>query len=180
MPVLFNSCPVPQNKKKRNPIPSLWGLEEYISALNHSVDSVSRLCGLLWPEDPGLGFTVRDSNPLSWLVAVFPWTAKTHEELKRLCAAEKKKTIIYYSNEMRSGRWWKKGRGLAAENLLLSTSVVSISPWRNKKFKGNQRSWRISLAYFKWATLEAGMGGVGGVSHAKTNQYAVLYYIKCY
>lgn len=59
---------------------------------------------------------------------------------------------------MRSGRWWKRGRGLAAENLLLSTSVISVSPWRNKKFKGNQRSWRISLAYFQWATLEAGMG----------------------
>ena len=71
---------------------------------------------------------------------------------------------------MRSGRWWKRGRGLAAENLLLSTSVIPVSPWRNKKFKGNQRSWRVSLAYFQWATLEAEMGDFAGVSHAGTSQ----------
>lgn len=40
--------------------------------------------------DPGQGFTVRDNNPPSWLVAIFPSTAKTYEEPKRLCVAEKK------------------------------------------------------------------------------------------
>lgn len=81
--------------------------------------------------------------------------------------------IIYYSNETRSSRWWERGRGLGAENLLLSTSVISIRLWRNKKFKGNQRSWQISLAYFQWAALETEkgvLGGVDGLSRAGTNQ----------
>lgn len=114
--------------------------------------------------DPGQGFTVRDNNPPSWLVAIFPFNCKNIWRAEApLCSRKKrrrrkKKTIIYYSNEMRSGRWWKRGWGLAAENLLLTTSVISVSPWRNKKFKGNQRLWRISLAYFQWATLEAEMG----------------------
>lgn len=91
------------------------------------------------------------SNALQWEATVlshawwlfFPWTVETCEEMRRLCVTEgkggsdkrkkKKEGIIYYSNEMRSSRWWKRGRGLAAENLLLSTSVVSIRPWRNKK-----------------------------------------------
>lgn len=64
--------------------------------------------------------------------------------------------LLFKWNEVR--QMVEEGPGLAAENLLLSTSVVSVSPWRNRKFKGNQRSWRISLAYFKWAT-EAEMGG---------------------
>ena len=174
MPGLFNLWAVTQNKG-RIQSPHRVALEEQISAFNPRVNSVCCLCGLVWPIDPGQGFTVRDNNSLSWLVAVFfcffsPWTAKTYEEPKRLCVAGKKKTIIYYSNEMRSGRWWKRGRGLAAENLLLSTSVIPVSPWRNKKFKGNQRSWRVSLAYFQWATLEAEMGDFAGVSHAGTNQ----------
>lgn len=59
---------------------------------------------------------------------------------------------------MKSGRWWKRGRVLAAENLLLSTSVISLRPWQNNKFKGNQPSWRISLPYFQWGTLEEEKG----------------------
>lgn len=130
------------------------------------------LGGLLWPPDPWLWLysqrqqsSVMAGGPLSAFLFL--------EQLKQMmswsvCVAEgkeeekKKKTIIYYSNEMRSGRWWKKGRGLAAETLLLATSTIWVGPWRNKKFKGNQRSRRISLAYFKWATLEAGTGRTRG------------------
>lgn len=99
-------------------------------------------------------------SALQWETAILwrgwwpllPWTVKkkeTHEE-----RGKKKKAVIYYSNEMKSGRWWKRGRVLAAENLLLCTSVISLRPWQNNKFKGNQPSWRISLPYFQWGTLE--------------------------
>lgn len=162
MPVLFNSCPVTQNKKKKkesNPF------TVRLRRIHFSFESQCRFCELplravvAWRPWAGLYSERQQSSVMACgrfsLNCKNTWGAEAP-----LCSREgKKKTIIYYSNEMRSGRWWKKGRGLAAENLLLSTSVVSISPWRNKKFKGNQRSWRISLAYFKWATLEAGMGG---------------------
>lgn len=139
------------------------GSDEYNSALDHSPNSVCRQS----PREslraavacrPWSGW---DNNPPSWLVAVFYLNCKNMCGAKApLCSGEKK-TIIYYSNEMRSGRWWERGWGLVAENLLLPTSVISVSPWRNKKFKGNQQSWRISLAYFQWATLEADVQGVG-------------------
>lgn len=72
-----------------------------------------------------------------------------HEELKGPRVAEGGGvTVTYYSNEIRSSRWQKKGQGLAAESSLLSTSVISVNPWPSPKFKGSQPSWQLSLAYF--------------------------------
>lgn len=148
-------------------MPLLWGLEEYNSALNHIVNSVCRrwvhgrlqagvACG------PWAGFYCERQQ--SSVMAGGRVSSELQKHVRGSSASvlqRKKKPVIYYSNEMRSGRWWKRGRRLAAENLLLSTSVISLGPWRNKKFKGNQRSWQLSLAYFQWATLEAETGGRG-------------------
>lgn len=142
---------------------------------------------LLWPPHPWLrlySWRQQSSVMAGGLLSAFLFPKQLKQMMSwSVCIAEgegggggKKKTIIYYSNEMRSGRWWKKGRRLAAETLLPATSTISVSAWRNKKFKGNQRSRRISLAYFKWATLEAGTGGsvVGGASRARNNQCVTL------
>lgn len=103
MPGLFNLCAVTQNKG-RIQSPHREALQEQISALNHRVNSVCGLCGLVWPVDPGQGFTVRDNNSLSWLVAVFfslnyenIWGAEAP-----LCSWEKKDYhLLFKWNEVR-------------------------------------------------------------------------------
>lgn len=184
MPRLFNSCAVTENKikgprSKKDPSFTVrlrrihFSFESHEEEKNACAAAGSMIvCRLVWPVDPGQGFTVRDNNPPSWLVAVFSLNCKNMCEAEAPLCSREKKAIIYYSNEMRSGRWWKRGRRLVAENLLLSTSVISLSPWRNKKFKGNQRSWRVSLAYFQWATLEAEVGELGCIP-CRNSMYAV-------
>lgn len=74
--------------------PSAWGVEEYISHLNHSGKPADLpQAGVLQCDTPG---------PPSRLVAAFFCV------LVVVVGA-----VIYYSNEIRSSRWQKKGQGLA-------------------------------------------------------------------
>lgn len=124
------------SKYQKSPILSLWAFDEYITALNHSVNSCSSVglrlvYTLAWPADPGQGFTVCETTvlhqgwwpfyPLELHKQVRDWNAFLWRRERR----EKKMPIIYYSNEMKSSRWWKKGCRLTAENLPLSTSDLS-------------------------------------------------------
>lgn len=88
------------------------GSEEYISHLNHSGKPADLpQAGVLQRETPG---------PPSWLVAGF--------FLRAGRGRGGGGGVIYYSNEIRSSRWQKKGQSLAAESSRLSTSVISVKP----------------------------------------------------
>lgn len=98
---------------------------------------------------PGLGFYSATHRSTGFFFFFFSDCKQQHEELKGPRVAEGGGvTVIYYSNEIRSSRWQKKGQGLAAESSLLATSVISVNPWPSPKFKGSQPSWQLSLAYF--------------------------------
>lgn len=73
--------------------------------IHFSFESQCKLCVLpLWAGvacRPWTGLTVRDNNPPTWLVAVFPGTEKTHEEPKHLCVAEEKKKRLSFIIQMK-------------------------------------------------------------------------------
>lgn len=98
--------------------------------IHFSFESQCKLCVLpLWAGvacRPWTGLTVRDNNPPTWLVAVFPGTEKTHEEPKHLCVAEeKKKKRLSFIIQM---KWGPADGGRGAVGLRQKTSC-SLPLW---------------------------------------------------
>lgn len=97
--------------------------------IHFSFESQCKLCVLpLWAGvacRPWTGLTVRDNNPPTWLVAVFPGTEKTHEEPKHLCVAEEKKKRLSFIIQM---KWGPADGGRGAVGLRQKTSC-SLPLW---------------------------------------------------
>lgn len=137
------------SKYQKSPILSLWAFDEYITALNHSVNSCSSVglrlvYTLAWPADPGQGFTVCETTvlhqgwwpfyPLELHKQVRDWNAFLWRRERR------EKKCLSFIIQM---KWSPADGGRRAAGLRQRTSrslpLIWVSPQPNKKkkkFKG--------------------------------------------
>lgn len=109
-------------------------------------------------------YSVWDNSPSSRLVAILsPWTTQTSEGLKRFSVKEREEReknayhLLFKWNEVQQmveEGLQAYGREPPALYLWFESAHNQI---KKKKVQRNQQSWRISLAYFQWAKLEAEM-----------------------